>query len=376
MWLRVFDFATFVPGALDTEYDDPFQPSAALNNVAMNFRLVSANTPSIRMTNAFGLQLMLVCKRWHDLFKAPLYRRLQIRNHRHLESLKNQLAMPPPGQASYSSPLSLGALVRRLDLVMKDLPWPGEGYEQVLSSMEDLFELLPNLQILEIFFGRKRRPNRSEGNFTLQWIRFPLKMWEKIGFSCGSSLRRFECHFAVLQIFRLDDMNARDFFRIFPRIRTIGVDVDIWRTRSCWLCDVIYHAPASCLQSCPLLSGPRDDEGCQCTSNLSLKPSDPPCPSLTSAFTSAYSFNILEGPGQNMMKRFFHLQGPLLTTIYLAGSIVESRRERVLPPFLREDRELIAKRWRRGRERGYSRGMRLRVGLVSLRRYVYHYSGI
>lgn len=339
LWLRVFDFAILVPGALDFEYDDPFQPSTAYGNTPLSFgptrrparrSIFSAHenvpwntstiqNPAVRTANVVGLHIKLVCKRWRQLFGTRSYQHLHIQRCRHLEDLAHKLALSPDGSVPGSTPRSLGSSVLRLDLAMKDLPWPGEGWEDVLSSIEKLFEHLPNLQILEIALLWKITPDPFNDDHPPEWMRRPLEFWERIGFTCGHSLRRFECVPGRSNILRLDNVDARDFFRIFPHIRTISPGMDIWRTGLCWLCDARSSSLALSLQSCPLLTPARSEEPCQCASNLSLRaPSRPPCPSLTTAFIACGDILLAEPK----TRRFLELQGPLITTIYLTGSIV------------------------------------------------------
>ncbi|EIM82492.1 uncharacterized protein STEHIDRAFT_161029 [Stereum hirsutum FP-91666 SS1] len=281
LWLRVFDFATLVPGALNFEYDDPFQPSAAYENTPLNFgpnrrsarrSAFSAHPnvprnsnltrkPTVRTANAVGLQIMLVCKRWRELFGTRLYRHLHIQSCRHLDDLAHKLALPPQDSVPGSNSRSLGSFVSRLDLVMKDLPWPGEEWEDVLSGIEKLFEHLPNLKILEISMRWEIIPDPFNDDHPSHWMRRPLEFWERIGSTCGHTLRRFECIPGRSNIFRLDNVDARDFFRIFPHIRTIG---------------------------------PADGD-------ISL--------------------------AEPKTRRFLELQGPLITTVYLTGSIVLSARD-------------------------------------------------
>lgn len=148
LWLHIFDFVTLVPGALNFEYDDPFQPFAAYENTPLNSG--STRKSAVRTANAFGLQIMLVCKCWHDLFGTRLYRHIHIRSHHYLADLVHKLALISDGSVPGPNSPSLGSFVCRLDLAMRDLPWPGDGWEDVLLSIERLVELLPSLQILEI----------------------------------------------------------------------------------------------------------------------------------------------------------------------------------------------------------------------------------
>lgn len=207
---------------------------------------------------------------------------------------------------------------------MKDLPWPGEEWEDVLSGIEKLFEHLPDLKILEISMRWEIIPDPFNDDHPSHWMRRPLEFWERIGSTCGHSLRRFECIPGRSNIFRLDNVDASDFFRIFPHIRTIGPGMDIWRTASCWICGVTSSPLALSLQACPCLARARSGGPCQCDSHLSMRtPSRPPCPSLTTAYIADGDITLAEPK----IRRFFELQGPLITTVYLTGSIVLSAQD-------------------------------------------------
>lgn len=145
----MFDVALFVPASLSVEYDDPFQPFAAFWNTPFVHGSYDKMTgPAVVKANAFALQLMLVCKCWHNIAISKLYRRLRVRSHRYCEPLARRLASPSR-EGDSSSP-TLGCLVRRIDLIIDDLPLPGQGWETLRLYVEHMFSHLLNLQILQI----------------------------------------------------------------------------------------------------------------------------------------------------------------------------------------------------------------------------------
>lgn len=141
LWHHVFGFATFVPGVLDIASEDPFQASLpyGLSRPMYSDTQLDSVRRDVRTSIAFGLQLTLVSKRWHDIFIARLYRHLHIRSHRHLDALIHKLARPQELKSHpFSSPWPLGSLVRRLDLAITDVPWRHGGSVNFLSQVETI----------------------------------------------------------------------------------------------------------------------------------------------------------------------------------------------------------------------------------------------
>lgn len=321
LWLHVFGFATFVPGVLDIASEDPFQASLpyGLSRPMYSDTQLDSVRRDVRTSIAFGLQLTLVSKRWHDIFIARLYRHLHIRSHRHLDALIHKLARPQELKSHpFSSPWPLGSLVRRLDLAITDVPWRHGGSVNFLSQVERLFEHLPQLKILEISWSVENPVSSRQSLQAGRKIQPTLDFWETVSSFCGGSLRRLDQTRTLSESFPPAlGMRPRDFFQFFPRIQTVNLPVGIAFGPYCWSCDATSHPPETLQSNAYLvLQIQIISEPCRCDLH-SVTAQPPPFPSLTTAIVSG---DILRF-GTSTTSRFIRLQGPLLTTVYLTGSI-------------------------------------------------------
>ena len=138
--LRIFEWAAFVPGALETDVCDPFETLQPLR-FDMGHQI-----KSLQMALDTKLSLVRVCKRWRTLAMPILYEAVVIHGHDGLFSLCQDLNNPNLQQAP-----DLGWWVRRMDLILHDLVGETEEFEDdILSMIAHVFSRLPNLRILVI----------------------------------------------------------------------------------------------------------------------------------------------------------------------------------------------------------------------------------
>ncbi|KAA1477695.1 hypothetical protein DENSPDRAFT_619446 [Dentipellis sp. KUC8613] len=130
IWLSIFECATFVPHAFDTDVTDPFDvhgsPTPFDHSVE---RRLQASLSTKR-------SLVLVCKLWHDLATPLLYQAVTARDNVSLRSLNNAIS----GHSSASRKLR----VRRLDL----LRWPRNQTPLASDVLSELLHQLPSVEIL------------------------------------------------------------------------------------------------------------------------------------------------------------------------------------------------------------------------------------
>ena len=138
--LRIFEWAAFVPGALETDVCDPFETLQPLR-FDMGHQI-----KSLQIALDTKLSLVRVCKRWRTLAMPILYEAVVIHGHDGLFSLCQDLNNPNLQQAP-----DLGWWVRRMDLILHDLVGETEEFEDdILSMIAHVFSRLPNLRILVI----------------------------------------------------------------------------------------------------------------------------------------------------------------------------------------------------------------------------------
>lgn len=336
IWSQIFDFALFVPAALDFVYGDLFEtPSTFWNTPFQSEDNSAVLSRAVDKANLFALQLMLVSRYWHDVAIRKFYRHLRIRSYRHLERLIHRLASPCPVASPNSEAYPLGLLVRRLDLVMQDVPFSNR--EEVFPVLDKVFVLIPNLQILELSATwHANRNERAYRSLSLPHPRltFGLSQWNKIALSCGPSLRRIQFAPGHLRLEGTLDWDPRNLVRFFPNLRTISTDGDIWPVSSCWLC----HA-ASSSNSPPLfldsitLRDPKFMFGLMSDFRCSVDHSQQtPGPVLFPNLSSiSIAGRFLTAHDSLVTIQFLQLYGPQLNTVYLLGNLFEHRPERALP---------------------------------------------
>ncbi|TFY56245.1 hypothetical protein EVG20_g9005 [Dentipellis fragilis] len=135
IWLSIFEQATFVPHAFDTNATDPFDVPGtpiALDPSTQNM---------LQSALATKMSLVLVRKSWNDLATPLLYQAITVRNDRSLLSLRDTLIQWDKHLASAGSVVS-ALRVRRLDL-FRWSPSP----ETTVDIFIDVLRHLPDLEV-------------------------------------------------------------------------------------------------------------------------------------------------------------------------------------------------------------------------------------
>lgn len=154
IWLAIFEHATFVQGAFETDIPDPF---ALPESQRPTTRDVHAGLRGALVTKR---HLTRVCKTWRALATPILYRALMVRKVCVLPSLREILQVSrrradaeeasTEGGESSCLRVVLGACTRRLDIVI-GTAFDRHGRDEALFSlMEDVARCLSQLEIFTV----------------------------------------------------------------------------------------------------------------------------------------------------------------------------------------------------------------------------------
>ncbi|KAA1477694.1 hypothetical protein DENSPDRAFT_844876 [Dentipellis sp. KUC8613] len=138
LWLSIFEHATFVPHAFDTDVADPFDVPGA--PIPFDTQIED----NLRSSFATKRSLVLVCKLWHDLAMPLLYQAVAARDNHSLKSLRDTLTQY---ENNSTAQRNHKIQVRRLDLSS----WPADEREVTPDLPIGLFAHLPHLEIFCIW---------------------------------------------------------------------------------------------------------------------------------------------------------------------------------------------------------------------------------
>ncbi|TFY68426.1 hypothetical protein EVG20_g3555 [Dentipellis fragilis] len=146
IWLSIFEHATFVPHAFDTDVADPFD----IPETCIPFD--SQIQDGLRVSLRTKRELVRVCRYWRDLATPILYRAVTVRDDRSLRCLRDALVRLAQSSITGSTDTTIQAhtlpvRVRRLDLsgCRAGVSRAGRGLE--FDVICDLFSYLPCLEI-------------------------------------------------------------------------------------------------------------------------------------------------------------------------------------------------------------------------------------
>ncbi|TFY54445.1 hypothetical protein EVG20_g9701 [Dentipellis fragilis] len=139
IWLSIFEYATFVPHAFDTDGADPFDVPGSPTPFDDSVERRLEASLSTRQS------LVLVCRLWRDLATPLLYQAVIARDNNSLRSLNDTLG--------WHSSASRKLRVHRLDL----LRWPADQTPLASDVLGDLFRQLPDLETLRLGTYRYHR---------------------------------------------------------------------------------------------------------------------------------------------------------------------------------------------------------------------------
>ncbi|KAA1477696.1 hypothetical protein DENSPDRAFT_844879 [Dentipellis sp. KUC8613] len=140
VWLSIFEQATFVSHAFDTDTSDPFDVPGTpifLDPLTQNMLRTALITKQ---------SLALVCRSWHALATPLLYQAVSVTNDRSLLSLRETLVGRDTRLAPAGS-LAVAVRVRRLDLFR---------WSPSLETAEIFIDVLRRLPDLEVFCASTR----------------------------------------------------------------------------------------------------------------------------------------------------------------------------------------------------------------------------
>ncbi|TFY56242.1 hypothetical protein EVG20_g9006 [Dentipellis fragilis] len=132
IWLSIFERATFVPHAFDTDEANPF------DNTGIPILFDNLVEERLKASLSAKRSLILVCKLWRELATPLLYQAVIARDNNSLRSLNDALG--------WHSSASRKLRVRRFDL----LRWPADQTLLAADVLGDLFRQLPDLEILHL----------------------------------------------------------------------------------------------------------------------------------------------------------------------------------------------------------------------------------
>ena len=144
IWLKIFDFATFVPGAFDTAPQDLFAYPMPLSQDEIHYVL--------RRTVVTKRNLVLVCKSWHEMATPLLYQAISMTEWVTLPLLLQTFSPSINGSGEVSTRPELTErrfLTRRLDFTVPDEEEPGVIYG-MMPLLGLLLMLMENLEILVV----------------------------------------------------------------------------------------------------------------------------------------------------------------------------------------------------------------------------------
>lgn len=178
--LRIFEWAAFVPGALETDVCDPFETLQPLK-----FDM-GHHIESLQMALDTKLSLVRVCKRWRTLAMPILYEAVSIHGFDGLFSLCQDLNNPNLQPAP-----DLGWWVRRMDLTLNDLVGESEETEDdVLAMIAHALGRLPNLRILVVSIDTSAVEDMDVDDDSPPNRPIADLVCDAIGANCMPSLRR------------------------------------------------------------------------------------------------------------------------------------------------------------------------------------------
>ncbi|TFY57687.1 hypothetical protein EVG20_g8438, partial [Dentipellis fragilis] len=135
IWLLIFEHATFVPYALNTNVDDPFaSPGAPIDPESQTQQKLQAALATKR-------SLVLVCKRWHDLATPILYEAVAAQSDHSLQCLRDTV-VEMSHLSSTGTPVPRPR-IRRFDLFR----WQTERRKPSVRLLADIFSRMPDLEI-------------------------------------------------------------------------------------------------------------------------------------------------------------------------------------------------------------------------------------
>lgn len=152
IWRYILEWATFVPGSLDPDTEDPFdavEPRRWHNRLTKQG--IREEQDRVRTSLVTKRYIVRVSKQWHDLGMPMLYRSIFIGKERILDSLYQQLQRSHERKREIGpDSQSLGWHTLRLDFRMHDVTPSGSLDEQNRSILLNIFSLLPCLSIVVI----------------------------------------------------------------------------------------------------------------------------------------------------------------------------------------------------------------------------------
>ncbi|KAL4076919.1 hypothetical protein V8B97DRAFT_2003811 [Scleroderma yunnanense] len=137
IWLRIFDFATYIPGTMVPEI---LEQSSLIGKL-----YTRRYYPALRVALLTKRYLVRVCKQWWHLATPYLYRAVYIGRARCLLSLYSTLKKYAEGEGTIAGVHDLGSWTQRLDVVIRDHPIGGPNTEA--ERLAGIIRYLPNLAI-------------------------------------------------------------------------------------------------------------------------------------------------------------------------------------------------------------------------------------
>ncbi|TFY52518.1 hypothetical protein EVG20_g10517 [Dentipellis fragilis] len=135
IWLSIFEQATFVPHAFDTDASDPFDV------LGTPIAFDPSTQVMLQSVLATKWSLALVCRYWNNLATPLLYQAVAVRNDRGLRSLRDTLKKWTE-RISPTGSFRCALRVRRLDF-FRWSPSP----DTTTDILIDVFQHLPDLEI-------------------------------------------------------------------------------------------------------------------------------------------------------------------------------------------------------------------------------------
>ncbi|TFK53778.1 hypothetical protein OE88DRAFT_1724488 [Heliocybe sulcata] len=148
LWLDIFELATYVPGALETESLDPFRLAAPLPIYEAKIALFASMQ--------IKTKIVRVCRQWRDLGTLVLYRIVIAQENITLMRLQQTLLGPQASQAYIEGTLSLRTCIQRFSCLVDPVHTSDSDIEQLSRILTNL----PNLSYFTLRVSKGVQPNQ------------------------------------------------------------------------------------------------------------------------------------------------------------------------------------------------------------------------
>ncbi|KZT22599.1 hypothetical protein NEOLEDRAFT_645244 [Neolentinus lepideus HHB14362 ss-1] len=196
-WIHIFEIATYVPWALETETRDPFGVSAPL--------LPSEERDALSHSFVTKRALVLVCRQWRELALPIMYQIVTVRCLAGLQRLYRAMAVSPKSEG-----IVICTSVRRLHCTID----PEESSKYDWNRLAEIIGVLPNLAIFNI---------RARGMATHSRYEMSKSMVRALKLR-GPSLRVLD--WKLMDVTGMEDEYERDLLSYLPNLRILQISGD------------------------------------------------------------------------------------------------------------------------------------------------------